>query len=372
MRVLSMAQIVLVSLLLSNCELTGSSDDGSAGIVWKRMSEDLRLSNLSADSDGIIFGLSSRPNPDANREEHVIVLSADDGETWSDLLTITENIHNLSILLSVSSSGTIFVIASPVLTETNPRHNTGRFYRSRNHGTDWEPVQGLPWEGVGFATSMAVSRDGTVYVGTGGNPGVQAVYRSDDEGETWIQTALRSDSLGAIFAPLYEGSDGVLFVVANNEYLLRSQDRGRTWAPASIPWTATVRPPALEAKLWVSPSNTLYTVGSDESASLFFRSTDLGSTWQQVSLGVGFNDLVFPEPEVLVASGVIGEQGVFISLDRGEQWEPIYEGFPVTSTGALRGDVGELFVDSEGYVYALHHVARPLGSLYKTEKTVRR
>lgn len=360
--------IVWVSLLLSSCELTGISDDEFASLVWERTSDDLRLSDLSATPDGIVFGLSSRPSPDSDRKAHVIVRSTDDGETWSDLLTIAEEIHDLSIHLRVSSSGTVFVIASPLLSEASPRDNTGRLYRSRNDGDDWESFEGLPWEGTGFATSIAVSQDGTLYVGTGGNPGVQAVYRSDDEGEKWDQTAIRSDSLGAVFSPLYAGGNGVLFVIANNEYLLRSGDRGRTLEPASTPWTDIILPQGLEANLWMSPSNTLFAVGNDGSASFLFRSTDLGSSWRQVGPpNIGINDLVFTDLEKGILSGVDGaRKGVLVSTDGGIHWERAVEGLPTTSTGELRGDAGDLLIGPDGHIYMMLLTANPIGDLYRS------
>lgn len=138
------------------------------------------------------------------------------------------------------------------------------------------------------------------------------VLRTDDGGNTWRQVELPSPPEGGkadrnLFR-LFAGKAGVLHVACERGTILRSEDRGRTWAYIDTGYAGS---------FWSGAAlqdGTLLVVGLRGTV---YRSTDGGVRWEPVASGTGssLTDIV-ESGERLVAVGLDGS--VTESTDRGE------------------------------------------------------
>lgn len=178
--------------------------------------------------------------------EQGLLRTDDGGVTWQNLLP---------------STGGAYAVTEVVRSKTNPDllyacqwcdgncpAGTGRVMRSVDRGVTWLPVggEGLP-ELVGYtnraAMALAPSNDQILYFATnidrgsnGGTP-TSGIFRSDDGGETWTETALSTTNK----AKNYLGNQGWYdttivvhptnpdIVVAGGVWYVLTTDGGETW-----------------------------------------------------------------------------------------------------------------------------------------------
>ncbi|MFF8638504.1 WD40/YVTN/BNR-like repeat-containing protein [Streptomyces pilosus] len=114
-----------------------------------------------------------------------------------------------------------------------------------------------------------------------------AVLRSEDRGATWRRTDLtvrlgaNEDGRGTGERLLVDPRDSdTLWLGTRHDGLLRSADRGATWAPANG-FPATPSATGQGVTLLVAAGRTLYTGWGDGGAANLFRTSD-GTTWEAV------------------------------------------------------------------------------------------
>lgn len=251
----------------------------------------------------------------------------------------------------------------------------------------------MDWPGA--EPVVAVASDGTVYtegVGGTGRGNVNKVWRSDDDGATWVDitpAALGQERSNDGFVAVGNGDR----VYAANVYSLtfqvfRSDDKGATWVPLNVP-----RLPALMHRHWIVPvgERTVHVSveglppgflpafggqdaldpvqGTPNDGMWYMRSDDLGQTWSrpihidpQVNFAGQGPMVVSPDGERLYIPRYEDEAGAFTptyqkghwyllaSEDGGRTWER-REMFDLTSE--LSTAVPGLAIDAEG---ALHFV----------------
>jgi hypothetical protein len=287
-------------LVLDNAILVGtdrnlqrSVDDGAN---WEQVGPNSRFSRMDIDSRGNIFGVRGQAlgAPD-------IHFSDDSGENWSiistgfpaycQILDIVVNRANDLISVSTNISGVYQGNDAENLTQINDqlsalyiqqiaisgndqffvaayRETPGTsIWRSEN-GSDWT-VNSQPELGFNPATEIVISNEGSILCSTA-NTGLQ---RSEDNGETFslVQVA-HPNVMDVASTPA-----GDLFAGMAGFPVHHSDDDGESWSPTE------------ETTVWVKS--------------------------------------LISNADGDVYAGSAQGQGVFLSSDMGESWEPINDGF---------------------------------------------
>ncbi len=171
-------------------------------------------------------------------------------------------------------------------------------YRSTDHGVTWS------FRDMDASTAMCVDGGGFAYVRTNG----QNIVRSTDGGVTWTFLSTLASYSGASSYLISDGGQR-LFTYSRGE-VDRSLDSGKTWS-------IVLSTGNTGAVLSLSPGQTLF-FGTDSS---LYRSTNLGSSWQTMALGVSptrISRIAYgPGGEVYAGQG--GDD-YFMSTDNGVTW----------------------------------------------------
>jgi photosystem II stability/assembly factor-like uncharacterized protein len=330
--------------------LFSSSDLGSH---WKKadLSNFIPLSVAVKGPSDVYAGLD---------KENGVYHSSDLGSTWKPV-GIT-----LSYVWSVAINSTDHIFAGAHCDWTAPL--ACGIYRSTNGGAKWAKMDsGLANTSV---NSLVINKDGDIFVGGGGG-----VYRSRDDGNSWVQKSLTitgidvlciapnqhifasgyglgiyrstddgdswtvvdsTASPGEYFRDLAASPNGDLFAGSFGSGVIRSTDDGNTWIK-----TDSVN--AYPSALAVTPAGYAF-MGTWHDG--MYRSSDSGESWTQINNGLSTNwvyAITYNSLGVLFA-GSMGD-GVYKSTDNGDSWTQI-------NSGLSNFNIRSITVDSDGYVYA--------------------
>jgi photosystem II stability/assembly factor-like uncharacterized protein len=207
---------------------------------------------------GDVFGLVVLPQGDviAAVKPGYIYRSTDNGASWTLLSRLPAMGGQVSNLARNPATGSLFVAVGFAL------------MRSDDNGASWAQTDFYPY-GVVY---LAITPAGAVFAGA---PGVSAVFRSTDDGNSWTThqnglppaatvTSLAVDPLGGVYA----GLDGFLGVY-------RSIDNGNTWVQVGSPGQVV-------RAFGVDPNGRLYAFTQWPGGGRVFRSVDSGATWEDV------------------------------------------------------------------------------------------
>jgi len=228
---------------------------------------------------------------------------------------------------------------------------SGGVWRTDNAGTTWTPV----FDDQGSYSIGCVAMDPTnpnvVWVGTGENNSQRSVsfgdgvYKTLDGGKSWENVGLAdSEHVGGIVIDprdpdvVYVASQGPLWRSGGDRGLYKTTDGGATWDRVlHISDDTGVNeihmdprdPDVLYATAYQRRRH-VWTLINGGPESGFYKSTDAGTTWREVTRGLPEVDMgriglaVSPAmPDVLYAivEAQRDEGGVFRSNDRGESWK---------------------------------------------------
>jgi photosystem II stability/assembly factor-like uncharacterized protein len=226
----------------------------------------------------------------------------------------------------------------------------GGVWKSLNSGRTWTPIFDANNVASIGAIAVSTANPNTVYVGTG-EPDMRdsiaygdGVYKSTDAGKTWKHLGLENTKqIGRIIVD--PKNPNMVFVAAlGNAYapnpdrgVYRSQDGGATWQKvlsknedvgaidlAFDPVDSKV----VYATLWNvrRPPWFIYAPANGPGAGIF-KSTDGGSTWKEISVGIPVEGrghigiaVASSNRNRLYAVVDAKEGGVFISNDAGATW----------------------------------------------------
>ncbi|MCA8925691.1 MAG: hypothetical protein KDD82_28035 [Planctomycetes bacterium] len=213
-------------------------------------------------------------------------------------------------------------------------------HRSRDGGQSWEDLSdGLPGEFQAFALSVLPGPgERVVAVDFSG-----AVFCSEDAGATWTRGA------GARGLPAALAADANRALLLTDEGLFQSADGGRSWQQladcAGVPGYAAI---ALSP---ADPAQILVVAKLPDGSSQVLRSVDRGATWAPVPGSEGAQDVeVDPaDPQRLYVLNEHEGASVWRTRDGGATWEPL---------GAVSG-AWELVLGG-GRLYALDRLSRRL------------
>ena len=167
------------------------------------------------------------------------------------------------------------------------------------------------------------------------------LYRSTDQGQSWIKTDFFEGLLPCLLA-----TDGIHIFAFGNYLLYIWSNDSQNWKPL-----ANVRCPTS----FFANGTTLY-IGTDSGIQ---RSTDGGLTWPVIDSGIpplddGNNDYVtgFATIDSFLFVGMtMNPHGVYRSSDNGDSWMPIDSGFSDPSVDCVAAHDGNLFAGNETGLY---------------------
>jgi len=207
--------------------------------------------------------------------------------------------------------------------------NSTTLYSTIDNGSNWTNLtsESTPFE----INAIAVAGD---YIFLGTNSGV---YRSDDNGVTWVNKG--SDFPYGIAKLAVSGST----LIASGLSLWSSVNFGETWTDASYGL-----PIGVSIHCMASKNNEFY-LGTDENG--VFRSDDTGIFWEEVSNGLayyydgewipGVNPSIysigFNGTDMYI--GTDGNQGIWKSTDNGDNW--VHAGMETLNYRAIYSITGD-------------------------------
>jgi photosystem II stability/assembly factor-like uncharacterized protein len=178
----------------------------------------------------------------------------------------------------------------------------------------WQPCGGPGGEPV---SCIAIDSSGIIYAS-----GSNVLSRSSDGGSSWTKIADEP-----YFQTMFIYNDKMMFAAGFNG-LLKSSDKGISWAQTSLD-RGDVRSLAMDS------THHIYVATADYG---IFLSTDTGSTWSQLTIGLDANEFssIKVHPNGSIFAGSLNMcAGVYRSTDHGNAWSKIDNGLPTDVTSAL-------------------------------------
>ena len=229
-------------------------------------------------TDADLVYVAALGHPFGPNKERGVYRSEDGGETWTNVLFVSD------------STGAIDLEMSP----DNPSEIYAAMWRGERK----------PWTII----SGAASEDG--------------IYKSTDGGDTWtkLENGLPQGLIGKIDLSISPADPDRVYALVEapepKEGLYRSDDRGRTFRQVSDT-TGLMNRPFYYTNVHADPTDADVVYVSNES---FFKSTDGGETFEVIPTPHGDNhDLwINPDnPELMVQSN---DGGANVTLDGGKTW----------------------------------------------------
>ena len=254
-------------------------------------------------------------------------------------------------------------------------------YRSPDHGATWIPHTGL--NELNWINSMTWNGNGLFAASFQGGNGI---YESEDSGMTWTA---RSSHLDSIEFRLLTSSAGTLYAVLvtriQTDVLVRSEDKGRSWRPASDKigsgqlkinslafgeaWihvgtdSGYFRIDAATGKVNASGLNGEYIrklsalegrLFASGNGTVIWRSQDQGLTWDKPAVAVPWVNYAtdFAGHGDTFYAGTYGS-GVYRSTNGGSSWEPFQAGYLDPKVSCLVLEGGRLYAGTSGSVFSL-------------------
>jgi photosystem II stability/assembly factor-like uncharacterized protein len=216
------------------------------------------------------------------------------------------------------------------------------------------PAGELPLRGQWLAHFILSPHDAnTIY------HGMNFVFKSTDRGDTWERispdlTSNDPDTQGDIqfqtIVALSESpiTQGLLYSGSDDGRLHVSKDDGGSWTDIS----AGLRPDRFTSEVVASAydESTVYVTQngrrSDDYAALVWKSSDYGQTWESIADGIPFGpvNIIREDPKNPDILYLGNDVGVYVSLNRGEDWQALSHELPGTFVHDLVVHPGQDFL----------------------------
>ncbi|NNM07165.1 MAG: glycosyl hydrolase [Gemmatimonadetes bacterium] len=246
----------------------------------------------------------------------------------------------------------------------------GGLWKTVNRGISFEPIFDEP--GVAFTLCCVVvdpTDSNVIWLGTGENTSQRSahfgtgLYKSTDAGATWRRVGLEaSEHIGMITLDprdsdvVYVAAQGPLFAAGGDRGLFKTTDGGETWeAILQISEDTGVNevvldpadPDILYASTYQRRRRVGQLVGGGPESGIY-RSTDGGSSWEELTDGLPDTDMgriplavdARQEPHAVFAliPAQDDQSGLYRSTDQGESWERIGQQEGRARPGAAESD----------------------------------
>jgi photosystem II stability/assembly factor-like uncharacterized protein len=340
-----------------------SGDDGH---TWQLMfNTGERLTSLVVTENGnVYFTLTNSGSPK-------VLLSTDNGVSWSDLsydlppAKVYSTLQAQDSILIVGTDAGVFTRQSDdtvwinrgvqetstfMLFETSDGEVFAATFRGIYVSTDW----GFTWEPAdsglcaNFIISTYIDTASNLYLGTYGG---DLVYRSTDQGTTWLSVGhgIRKYEVQSVVL----SKNGLLFAAADNVAdgsgsLFQSSDFGQSWKDTTLP-SCDIR------SLAVDTYGAIYAAGGNRSvpAARLYRSSDEAKSWVLV-LSRRSSPFGLVTTDIQGAIMVSSDSGMYRSTDHGESWNLLDSGLDKKGLYCIAPSMsGAVFAGSDSGVYSL-------------------
>ena len=322
-----------------------------------------------------IFGLTQGLNGYLYAGAVIDTISADSGwvyyssdfRTWQRCANIPENQNGVYHL--INGVGDTLFAASSYWTGSNW---VPRVYKSGDGGQTWLSLGSIPTPITGTQVwSILESSNRSLYAGINWmafHASACPVY-STDRGQTWSNSQNSSSYSPTHEFCLIEASDGNLYVgtwAGQRRLVYKSTNQGLNWLETDTMFDAGQARALIEGPPGILFAGTYPKTVPQQAIGRVFKSTNFGTTWEQVGFGYfsntsGIRSLCFTSDGKLFAGSVPSGE-VFISEDTGNTW---------TSTGVLPviNSVYQMLEVSIGESTYLYAATGPNGDVLRARLT---
>ncbi len=273
---------------------TGIVRSTDAGTTWKRLTPE--FSPTSSVTTHVAIHGKSGDTMVYSTDTGNIFRSTNEGESWSPCRQGAE------------SGRVLALVADPANPDLLYAGTEGGLFRSPDFGSTWMRVAGsLPI----VATSIAVPQDKLTPARYAFGPGV-GVQISRDSGNTWS----RSDENlgGAAITFIAADQTGEPVYAATGSAILRLVERSASWEPATSGLTGG----DITSLAFDPDSSSLLYAGTRGG---MFKSTNYGQEWQPMARNARMSpSFVDAHPWIRTRMLASGDQGIFVSTDKGKSW----------------------------------------------------
>ncbi|MFI5251046.1 MAG: T9SS type A sorting domain-containing protein [Bacteroidota bacterium] len=244
---------------------------------------------------------------------------------------------------------------SPLYLATNNKGDLfsatlGGIFRSIDHAETWTPIyNGLPPPTNSIVQFITFHPNGDVYLGAfvNGSSPAGGLHHSSNNGDNWnlvrfadtTITALNIDPAGRIFV--------AISVYDTYGRIYRSSDNGASWIRLTTGLPSTL--PMVRGFAFTSGGAVIIGIDPLNGDGGIYRSTDYGDHWSAASTGFSPNAYpyftsIIADPKGAIYAGT-GDHGIYRSLDDGLSWHAINAGLQDSTVRCLA-------LDSSGYLYS--------------------
>lgn len=229
----------------------------------------------------------------------------------------------------------------------------GEVARSDDGGLNWVDV--TPGDPFGSSDFDKLTLDGNTLYAAGVDilgVGTSPLHKTIDLGQNWTPVTIQTG--GSNHQPYFFAKNDNYTFMADFQNVFRSADGGQTWQIVNQGLDFTGQFSVIVQDLIVANDLVFVIIGSDTDYTHLYVSYDDGGQWELSENGITFLNFyggvrhVIGVGGVLVASTYGYADGVFISLDNAQTWQPFNEGLSGRAPGRLVADGGYLYVPMYG------------------------
>ncbi len=261
------------------------SADGGKTWINTGLKEAQQIGGLAIDpkNENIVFA-AALGHPYGPNEERGVYKTTDGGKSWKRVLYKDENTGAIQVTIDPNNSNIVY--ADLWAGRQGPWENgawngaASGLFKSTDGGETWKklttglptPEQGLGRIGFCIAPSNSNRLYATVDAGKYGG-----IYRSDDAGETWVNSNAdeRLWGRGSDFAEVKVDPKNADIVYTADVVVWKSMDGGKTWAAfRGAPGGDDYH------RIWINPdNNNIMLIASDQGAIITVNGGETFSSW---------------------------------------------------------------------------------------------
>ncbi len=279
------------------------------------------IANITQDNSGRLYSTEWQGFGDS------VFFSDDLGKTWDSYGEIDDNYY-------VNVSSILILDNNDILISGWGNTESGCIYKSTDGSKTWE--QKNTGASINTCTKILKNSDSifaSIY---------DAVYLSDDEGESWLKLGSSPDP-GNEIVDIVRSEDGKLIAATFSE-IFRSVDNGSSWQLIT-----NGIPPATDffMNLTLSEEGYIY-LGTRRSG--IYRTNDWGDNWEYIRHG--WIRYVTTKSGGYIMAGA-EQEGLIMSIDYGDSWQIVNSGLP--GNLPYTSFINSVYFDKDGYAYCSVH-----------------